>query len=236
MKVIEAIVLAGGLGTRLQKIIPGIPKPMALINGRPFLEYLLNFLNAEHVTKVVLSVGHKYEVIYEYFKTKYKDIEIEYSVESTPLGTGGGIKKAADSIRSKDFLVLNGDTIFDINISELYDYHLKNRPGVTIALKRLSDNSRYGSVDVDNDLNVRGFIEKKSLNTGFLINGGIYVINRKKFNSACLSGAFSFEKDFLEKYYNIICMKGLVFDNYFLDIGVPEDFKLAQTEFGKLKY
>ncbi|MFX0195930.1 MAG: sugar phosphate nucleotidyltransferase, partial [Candidatus Hodarchaeota archaeon] len=108
----ETIILAGGSGTRLQKVVQDVPKPMADINGSPFLEYLLCYLNKQEIKKVILSVGYKYRVIQDYFGTEYKDLVLEYSIEKEPLGTGGGIKKALNLVKSDDVYIINGDTFF----------------------------------------------------------------------------------------------------------------------------
>ena len=232
----EAIVLAGGLGTRLQGVISDIPKPMALINERPFLEYLLNYLNKNKIQKVILSVGYKHEVIFDYFHNEYKNLELIYSVEDEPLGTGGGIMKATGFIENEIYFVINGDTLFDVDLKHLYHYHIDNDTDLTLALKYMSKNSRYGSVSVDKDKNVTGFVEKNEIASESYINGGIYLINKNAFNKADFPEKFSFEKDFLEKYYKTLKFKGLSYNNYFLDIGIPEDYKLAQTQFKELEY
>jgi len=232
----DAIVLAGGFGTRLQQLVKDIPKPMALINNRPFLEYLLNYLKLNKIQKIILSVGYKHEVIFDYFKTNFNNIELVYSIEDEPLGTGGGIKKATELVQDDTFFVINGDTLFDIDLTNMLDYHNNNNCDITIALKYFNDNSRYGSVKIDDKNKVTGFIEKNEKSCQSFINGGIYIINKIKFNTVNLPYKFSFEKDFLEKYYNVLNIQGLSFNNYFLDIGIPQDYNIAQNDFKHLKY
>lgn len=232
----EAIVLAGGLGTRLKNVINDIPKPMALINKRPFLEYMLNYLDKSKIQKVILSVGYKHEVIYNYFKDKYKNLDLIYSVEDEPLGTGGGIMKATNFIENDIYFVINGDTMFDIDLKHLYHSHLDADADVSIALKYMNENSRYGSVKIDAQNKVTGFVEKSNIPSQSYINGGIYLIMKNKFNKDDYPAKFSFEKDYLEKQFNTININGFAYNNYFLDIGIPEDYKLAQKEFKELDY
>lgn len=233
--VTEAIILAGGLGTRIQKVVKDIPKPMADINGRPFLEYLLNYLINQRIEKVILSVGYKYEVIQEYFKNHYKSLKIEYSVEKEPLGTGGGIKKTINLIKNTDIFILNGDTFFDINLNELYEVHRLKEPNLTIALKPMKNFDRYGTVYINEDNRIFFFEEKKNKEFGF-INCGIYIINKTLFDKINLPEKFSFEKDLLGKYYKNYNFYGLPFDEYFVDIGIPQNYERAKEELKRFGY
>jgi D-glycero-alpha-D-manno-heptose 1-phosphate guanylyltransferase len=229
----EAVILAGGLGTRLKPVVAEIPKPMAPIAGKPFLCYLFELLKRYQFDKVILATGYKHEKIFEYFQTKYKDIDIEYSVEDQPLGTGGAIKKAFERSTSDDVLLLNGDTLFNVNIGQLSLQHKLASPGLTIALKPMSHFSRYGNVLVDPESRVVGFEEKKSVISGY-INGGVYRIKPSVFNSYNFPLKFSFETDFLEKYAGELLIHAFISDSYFIDIGIPEDYQKAQIELPKL--
>jgi D-glycero-alpha-D-manno-heptose 1-phosphate guanylyltransferase len=227
----EAIVLAGGLGTRLKSVVQDVPKPMALVNGRPFLEYILNFLNKNGIEKVILSVGYKKEQIINHFKDKYLNLNIKYAIEDKPLGTGGAIINALTFIESDKFFIINGDTLFDINLEQMFSFFESlNDIDLLIALKKLENAKRYGKVIIDNNYRIIDFIEKGELSKG-LINGGIYLLKKRIFENISFPTVFSFEKDFLEKYYNQLNFYGLPFNNYFIDIGVPEDYKRAQIEF-----
>ncbi|MDD5570233.1 MAG: nucleotidyltransferase family protein [Bacteroidales bacterium] len=232
----EAIILAGGFGTRLKKIVCDIPKPMASVNSKPFLEYLFDYLIHYKIKNVILSVGYKHEIIKKYFGNKYKNIEIKYATEKEALGTGGGIKFAMKYAKSNEVLILNGDSFFNINLKDFLSFHKKNKSGLTITLKFLKNVSRYGTVNIDKQNRIFGFLEKRTKTKSGYINGGIYLINKNIFKNTGLSGKFSFEKDYLEKYCHKRKIYGFVSKDYFLDIGIPEDYEKAQTEFKKLKY
>lgn len=228
---IEAIILAGGFGTRLQSIIKDVPKPMVDIKGVPFLACLLDYLLTQNVNKVILSVGYKYEIIINYFGTKYKDINIEYSVENIPLGTGGALKKSLKHIKGNNALVLNGDTFFSIDIKRMINFHFTNNAVLTIAVKPMQKIDRYGTV-ISKENRVIDFKEKSFKPFGY-INGGVYIMNTnilESFNGE--KDNFSFEVDFL--YTNIYTTKICAFlcNDYFIDIGIPEDYKRAQEELG----
>ena len=221
----EAIVLAGGLGTRLRSVISNVPKPMAPINNKPFLEYILEFLNNQNIKKVILSVGYKWEIIKDYFGDKYKDIELVYNVEKEQLGTGGAIKDSLKLTNRDEIYVLNGDTFFDIDLSKMkIEDNL-----VEIALKEMKDFDRYGVVEIDENKYIKNFKEKTYYKHG-LINGGIYLLKREIFDDFNLPKKFSFEK-FLEDNFQNLKAKGKVFNNYFIDIGIPEDYEKAKRYF-----
>ncbi len=221
----EAIILAGGLGTRLRDIVKGIPKPMAPINGTPFLNYIFEWLSNYQVKDVSLSVGYKAEVIFNHFKTDYKGISIKYAIENVPLGTGGGIKYALSKTVEDDILIINGDTYFPININRFADFHQNNKSDISIALKHMTDFDRYGSVKILNN-KITTFNKKQYLKEG-LINGGIYIVNKKAINFNSLPDVFSFETEILEKCVHKGTINGMIFNDIFIDIGVPEDYKKA---------
>jgi D-glycero-alpha-D-manno-heptose 1-phosphate guanylyltransferase len=222
----EAIVLAGGFGTRLQKVVSNVPKPMALINNKPFLYYLLKLLQKNNIDKVILSVGYKWEIIKDYFGEKFEDIELVYSIENEPLGTGGAIKKAIDYLENDQSYVLNGDTFFNISLNEL---KLFENSKIILALKRMQNFDRYGNVKIDKYGNIIAFEEKKYTKNGN-INGGIYLLKKDVFDVFDLPKTFSFE-EFLETNYKKLNAKGKIFDDYFIDIGIPEDYEKAKKDF-----
>ncbi len=232
---IPAIILAGGLGTRLRSVISDLPKPMAPVAGQPFLHYIFLYLQKQGITDVVLSVGYKSEVIKEFFGDKYAGINIRYAVENEPLGTGGGIRQAMSLIDS-DAYVLNGDTFFDVDLKDLYEFYTMRSSDIALALKRMHHFDRYGTVEIGNQDRVLQFQEKRYKAEG-LINGGVYVINKNLFKKVeeiedtILSQRFSFEKDILEKHLLPLHYQGKEFGGYFIDIGIPEDYERAQTDF-----
>ena len=221
----EALILAGGLGTMLRNVIGEIPKPMAPVGEKPFLEYLFIWLEKNGIRKAVVSVGYLSEKITTHFGNRFGNIEIEYCPEPTPLGTGGGIKNAFEYI-DNDAYVLNGDTFFDIPL-----HRLKNENAdISIALKLMYQFDRYGTVELNENNKIIAFNEKQPCESG-LINGGIYYLRKSLFDRIETGIQFSFEKDILEKHLKDITIQGIVFDNYFIDIGIPEDYRKAQTDF-----
>ncbi|EOJ1646981.1 nucleotidyltransferase family protein [Campylobacter jejuni] len=215
----QAIILCGGLGTRLKSVIKDIPKPMAPINDKPFLEFIFEHLKKQGIKEVILAVSYKYEVIQEYFKDEFLGIKIKYSIEKEPLGTGGAINEALKFIKNEAY-VLNGDTFFDIDLSKLK----LNESKICLALKQMNGFDRYGTVELDGKNYIKLFKEKEFKKQG-LINGGIYLLNKDIFNDFDLQEKFSFE-EFLQENYEKLKAKAHIFDDYFIDIGVPEDYIL----------
>lgn len=226
---IPTIILAGGLGTRLRSVIQDLPKPMAPVNGKPFLHYIFQYLSKQGISHVILSVGYKHESIKDFFGSSYLDIAIEYSVEEEPLGTGGGIKQAFDLVQQEAF-VLNGDTFFDVDLRELKQFSNHTNADIAMSLKQMSNFDRYGIVVRDELDRAQSFEEKRFTESGF-INGGAYLIQKKLFDKIEVVQKFSFEKDVLEKYVRSLNFFGKEFDGYFIDIGIPEDYNKAQIDF-----
>ncbi len=235
----EAIVLAGGFGTRLSHVVSDLPKPMAPVAGRPFLEYLLNELICQGFRHVVLSTGHLHEKIEEHFGSQYRSLQLSYAYEAVPLGTGGGIMNALRHCQEENVAVLNGDTMFRIDFSLLEVYHRKHNALLTLALRQVDDTARYGRVQTDTDGRIKAFIEKSASQGLGLINGGIYLLSNNLF-SACgfedigeYPPKFSFEKDLMESHVQQP-FYALAFDGYFIDIGIPDDYYRAQEEFQQI--
>tara|TARA_B100000683_G_scaffold227804_1_gene227392 strand:+ start:3847 stop:4551 length:705 start_codon:yes stop_codon:yes gene_type:complete len=224
----EAIVLAGGFGTRLKGVLSDLPKPMAPIGNKPFLYYLLSYLLEEGIEHVVLSVGYKHEAIKNYFGKRFKNMRLTYALEETPLGTGGGIKKSLSLCKEQAIFVLNGDSFFDVSFDILRRHWRLDRP-LILSLCSMRHCSRYGAVEIDSLGKVIAFKEKQYFDQA-AINGGVYLMSRDIFENFSLEKEFSFEKEVLEKGLNVIRIQALVFENYFIDIGIPEDYKRAQKE------
>ncbi len=227
----EAIILAGGLGTRLQNVVKDLPKPMADIKGQPFLKYLLDYLSGYQIERVILSVGYKHEVIENYFGNRYKNIELVYAIEEEPLGTGGGIMNACQYLNSDLFYLINGDTFFNVNLIDLTTFHQHQNADFTLAVKPMKDFERYGTVEISNH-RILQFNEKQYKKQG-LINGGVYLLDKRLLQSFNFPLKFSFEKDFLEIYLSKYYFAAYVCSNYFIDIGIPDDYLLAQQELEK---
>jgi D-glycero-alpha-D-manno-heptose 1-phosphate guanylyltransferase len=227
----EAIILAGGLGTRLASRLSGVPKPMAPIAGRPFLQILLNQLKEAGCTRVLLSVGHLHAVIRDYFGQSNGGMRIDYAIEEMPLGTGGAIRNALALAREDAVLVLNGDTFLEADYAAMMRFHRAEDAAMTMAVAWQDDVARYGGVVVS-DRRVVGFQEKGRSGGGW-INAGAYVLNRDFEWPANLEGSFSFEKQFLDARVSELRPAAFIVSGYFLDIGVPEDFDRAQTELAR---
>lgn len=225
----EAIILAGGLGTRLRDAVPDLPKCMAPVNGKPFIAYLVNNLLQQGITRFVFALGYKSEIITAYITKNYPGIDAVFSIEQQPLGTGGAISLALHKALSQHVLILNGDTFFDIDTKSLFEFHRSMQADCTLALKRMYEISRYGTVVINGKQRIVEFLEKKYCDTG-LINGGIYIVNCDKMVSEHFSEVWSFEKDYLEKLIHKHRIFGMEQNKYFIDIGIPEDFARAQSE------
>lgn len=227
----EAIILVGGLGTRLRIKIGNYPKPMALIGDKPFLAYLLNLLSNNGLKRVVLAVGYKHQFIENYFGNSFANLEIVYSVEeeSNLLGTGGAIVKASKLIKEQEFFVFNGDTFFDIEIRKIIEFHKLKKADITVALKFIENALRYGIIKINENGKIINFLEKGKQKEGF-INGGIYLVSKSIFKNLNFPEKFSFEMDLLQKYYKAYNFYGIIFNRYFIDIGVPDDYEKAKIE------
>lgn len=230
MKIKEAIVLAGGFGTRLQSVVQDVPKPMAEVCGRPFLSFLLDDLAASGFTHVILSTGYRHECIEHFYGNSYGGMRISYARELEPLGTGGGIWNALQFSTSDYTFVLNGDTRFLADLEVLENLSLEKKAPV-IALRRVEDTSRYGRVETAVDGRIVRFVEKAAANGSGYINGGIYLLPKSLFSAYKVGERFSFEKDILEKVYQNVPIYAKVSEAYFIDIGIPEDYFRAQNEF-----
>lgn len=224
----EAVILAGGLGTRLRSVVSEVPKCMAPVDGKPFLQYMLEWLSRFDVSHVVLSVGYLREVIFAFIDSREWPFEISYAVEEEPLGTGGGIRLALTKCREDRVIVLNGDTFFNVDLKAL-----TFAAPVTLVLKPMRDFDRYGAVDLAGGL-VTGFHEKTACTEG-LINGGVYALVRSRLDLAFYPGWFSFEKDLLEPLAAARLVAGQVQEGYFIDIGIPEDYARAQRELPEIR-
>lgn len=229
MQVTEAIVLAGGLGTRLRETVPDLPKCMAPINGRPFIAYVIRHLSQQGITHFIFSLGYKSAMFLDFLSTALPAGSYDVVVEETPLGTGGAIQYAAKKAIQDDFVVVNGDSIFQTNIREQAAFHFAQQSCCTLALKAMQNVSRYGAVELTEKGNISHFSEKQFFEKG-LINGGVYLINKTCLLSKGLPEKFSFETDFLQRFYTEGNIYGIEQEGYFIDIGIPEDYQRAQKE------
>ncbi len=225
----EAIILAGGLGTRLRSAVPDLPKCMAPVNGVPFIAYVVNHFQAQGIRHFIFALGYKSESFESFLHTILPAGNYELSIENEPLGTGGAIQLACSKTREPDVIVANGDTLFRIQVQGLTAFHIQKNAQCTLALKPMKASIRYGAVKLNEDHSVESFTEKQYFAEG-LINGGVYVLNVAAFLNKKLPGKFSFEKDYLERFYKEGKIFGMAANGYFIDIGIPEDYERAQIE------
>lgn len=231
----EVIILAGGLGTRLRSVVSDVPKCMAPIAGKPFLHYLTDYLIHQGINHFIFSVGYKHEIIEEYFHKNYAHLKYQISLENEPLGTGGAIQLACNKASDENVLICNGDTLYKIDVGPLSRFHEDTKAECTLCLKPMQNFDRYGVVELNEDDSIKSFKEKQYYKSG-LINGGVYSLNVSTFLNQKLSQKFSFEKDYLEKKVRTgnegnVKLYGLIQDEYFIDIGIPEDYEKAEKEF-----
>ena len=227
----KAVVLAGGLGTRLRDAVPDLPKPMAPVAGRPFLACVLDALVRDGFTDITLSVGYRWEAIRSYFGERLGKAALAYAVEEEPLGTGGAVAHAfasAGLTAGEAVLVLNGDTYLDLDFAALRTWYAKAPASIGMVLRRVADTARFGSVEV-NDGVVTGFTEKGRSGPG-LINAGVYMLPAETFVRFGLAGRFSLEADLLQRHCAALRVRAWLTDAYFIDIGVPADYARAQVE------
>ena len=225
----EAIVLAGGEGKRLRAVVSDLPKPMATVAGRPFLWWLMIRLVQQLVRRVILSVGYKSDAIQSYFGDVFSGIELAYSVETEPLGTGGAIRLALEQAKETQVIVLNGDTYTDVDLQGLSGKFESSGTDLAVTVTHVNDVARYGGVVIDQKTNtIVGFDEKGGAAAGY-INAGIYCLRRDIFARYPVPAKFSFERDFLAKQLAVLRPVAFAGVRAFIDIGVPADYALAQT-------
>lgn len=229
----EAVILAGGLGTRLQSVLPDLPKCLAPVAGRPFLFHVINYWRSQGIERFVFSLGYKQELVQAYLAQQFPTLKYEVVIEAEPLGTGGAITLALQSCLQPQVLVLNGDTLFRGDLHAAARTHQEHAPTCTLLLKPLTHFDRYGVVNTDSSGQVHGFLEKQAVAAG-QINAGVYLIDRHKMGEEELPLKFSFETDYLERFVAERKFMGLAQDVYFRDIGIPEDHRLADRELQSL--
>jgi len=226
----EAIILAGGYGTRLRSVINNVPKPMAPIAGKPFLELLLNYYSNFEFNRVIISLGYMHEKIISYFGDSFNGMELVYEVESKPLGTGGAIRAALDQCLNDHVFVFNGDTFIELDLGKLQTLWESNNFPVIVG-KQMNKTSRYSQIEVI-DGKIEGFIENHDGGIG-IINAGCYLIAKQQLDKYKVGDKFSFETDYLPSYVKNNNMNVFVTQGHFIDIGVPEDYYRAQKTLKK---
>lgn len=224
-----AIVLAGGLGTRLKGVLKGLPKPMAPIRDRPFLEYQMDFWIDQGISRFILSVGYLNQTISSHFGDSYRSVEINYVQENTPLGTGGGLLMASKNL-AEPFLLLNGDTFFEVDLNDLSLFHNEHNAEWTMSLFRSKDLDRYMGVGLAKTGEIL-VLKSKQSQIDLLVNGGVYLINPSAISRLNLNPGIksSLENQLLPSFLSLGGgLFGIECYGKFIDIGVPEDYYRAQ--------
>jgi NDP-sugar pyrophosphorylase family protein len=223
----DAIILAGGMGTRLQSVVTDVPKPLAPVNGRPFMDIILSQLDSfRSFGKVVLAVGHKADMIESHYRNSVAfGFAMEFSSEATPLGTGGALIQALSRTSSQNVLLLNGDSYVEFDLGRLVERHTRHNAHVTMVVVAVEDTSRFGRVTLDaSGSMVQGFTEKSGSAGPGYINGGCYLLARRYFEGGAVRPT-SFERDMLPAHLGWTCAEPGT--GRFIDIGVPESYSLA---------
>jgi D-glycero-alpha-D-manno-heptose 1-phosphate guanylyltransferase len=228
----EAIILAGGLGTRLRSAVPDLPKCLAPVGGRPFIAYVTDYFRREGIQKFIFALGYKSDHFDAFFNAEFPDGGYDISLEEEPLGTGGAIRQACERANGTTVLILNGDTFFRIGLQNLVEFHTAKQADCTLCLKPMRDFDRFGVVELAPDARISRFREKQPYAKG-LINGGVYALEKAALLSKEWPKVFSFEKDYLEAG-DTARLFGLVQDHYFIDIGIPEDYSTVQHQLNEL--
>jgi len=231
---ITAVLLVGGLGTRLRSAVPSLPKPLAPLGKTSFLELLVRQLSHQGIRKLVFATGYLGDQIKRQFGDGHDlDVAIEYSIETEPLGTAGAIRLAKRYLAgTPDFIVMNGDSFLEINFHNIIQFHRERQGIASLAVRRVLDTQRYGWVEVDQDRRVAGFAEKSGSTGPGLVNAGVYVFNRALFD--CLpEGPASLEKDIFPQILNLGVF-AMEQQGMFIDIGTPEDYARAQSVYDHL--
>jgi NDP-sugar pyrophosphorylase family protein len=224
----QALILAGGAGTRLRPLVHDLPKALAVVAGRPFIEYLLMQLRGNGIRQAVVCAGYRADALQAYLGDGSAwGMELVFSVESSPLGTGGAIRQALPRITGERCLVMNGDSFFDIPIADLDLAHERSGASLTVALAKSAGSTRYGSVVIDQLGKVIEFHEKSPVARSDFLNAGLYIIERDQVARFAADRPVSLEREILPALIGH-GLHGIAFDGYFVDIGVPEDFFLAQ--------
>lgn len=226
---VKVFILAGGLGTRLAHITRGVPKPMALIAGKPFLEWQIDYIAKQGFSDFVFLVGHQKERIVEHFGDGSRfGVRMNYSEEKELLGTGGAFIQGLQSYPCSYFILVNGDTFFNVSFNSLIENCQQNPQCLILALKEMENASRYGFVDLDPHGYIRSFREKSAVSESGLINGGLYAGSSVLFKDEKIRRV-SMETELFPVFLNKNLLRGVVFDKPFIDIGIPDDYNRAQS-------
>lgn len=226
----DVLILAGGLGTRLKPRVSDLPKALAQIAGRPFLSYLLEYLETQGVSRCVISTGYLADKIRAEFGNSFGTLELSYIKEETPLGTGGAVRLALDCLNTDPFLVMNGDSFVAADLRDFVSIFDLSKSKLGMVVTECSDVSRFGSIKLGENSRIQEFVEKGIRQGAGLINAGMYILTKELFDEFSLNVPFSIEHDFFPKYVGPECL-GYQCSRTFIDIGTPESFDRAQNLF-----
>lgn len=233
-KNIDVVILCGGLGTRLKGVVNDRPKPMAEINGLPFLDILIDYVANCGFTRFILCVGYKGDFIKKYYEDKENGLTFFVSQEDKPLGTAGAIKNAEPFIKSDIFLVLNGDSFCPININDFLTFHINKKALLSIALTHTEHSSDYGIIRINDNQKILSFTEKTRVNNISLINAGVYFFDKTILKEIKTGQKVSLEYDLFPAILNKD-IYGYVTNEKLIDIGTPERLEMAKEYFLKGK-
>lgn len=220
----DAVILCGGLGKRLRRIVSAAPKVMADVSGRPFLDILIAHLKKQGIRRVILCTGHKAEQVEDYYRKNPQGLTFEFSRESDPLGTGGALKNAWYFLESEPFLVFNGDSFCAVDLNALLDFHQSKLARASVVISRAQDVSAFGNIFLDEDVKVLKFREKDPGQGGHGVNAGVYCFNEDVALFMPDTQRFSLEYD----VFPVLVGKGFYgfcVDQEFYDIGTPERYE-----------
>jgi len=229
---ITAVILAGGLGTRLRNVVTDRPKPLAEINGKPFVVYLLDQLADAGLRQVILCTGYRAEQVVRTLGMNYRQLSLYYSQEKQPLGTAGALRLALPLLTSDIILVMNGDSFCECDLVAFWEWHTVRQATLSLLLTRVSDVSRYGQVEQDADSVIVRFAEKQSVAAGQSgwVNAGVYLMSRSAIAQFAPDQAISLERDIFPSWigHGLCGYRG---GRRFIDIGLPETLQLAHQFF-----
>ncbi len=227
---VTAVILAGGLGTRLRSVVSDRPKVLAPVDGVPFLSHILKQIACSKIEEAVLLVGHGAKQVCSTLGNRQFGVNLSYSLETEPLGTGGAVRLALPKIRGKTILLMNGDSYCHLDLRAFAEYHLGHGGKVSLSLTWMDNASRYGRVALGLDERITGFAEKVAHPAPGWINAGIYLIDRELFEGHELNRQISLERDLIPDWlskHDVFGFRG----GEFIDIGVPESYSQANVFF-----
>lgn len=233
MSDVTALILVGGLGTRLRSVVADRPKVLAEINGRPFLTYLLDQIAATEIKRVILCTGHLGEQVKKVFGNQYRELQIAYSQESSPLGTAGALRLALPLIQSGLVLIMNGDSFCQTNLKDFQTWHNRQQAMGSLVLTQVPNTNRYGQVRIDAKGKILSFMEKGKVKGPGWINAGIYLLNRELLQTIPIDQEVSIEKKMFPAWMPQ-GIYGYQSKGDFLDIGTPESYAQAEKFFTNL--